>query len=381
MQNLNKLSADYLVLVTIYSLFVYAFSGPLITIGFMAMGLWFYISKGSISYVPPKATIAFAVFLLWAAIGAYFSINSAKVMSAVIKTSLFFFTLCYILAKIEVISINKLSKQQTIIIAFIALNLLILIEHSFNYPLTLFFRRMLSYQVPLRQPLDKSTFLLSMLLPAFYLNVFNKSPLAYVGILLATINYMINPVLAGSISYFFMIIVMMFAFYGGRRFLIIFFASIMLYLFMAPLIFKVLTHLPIVNDHLASIPPSWLERIMIWRKTTMLIDHNMLVGYGMNCSEYTNKLTLFAGKIPLHPHNMFLQLWLEMGLIGVMLMAIFLALLFLNIINMTNKKLQLSLVGIISSFLVYANFSYGMWQTWLLCALGMGVVVSRLLSK
>jgi hypothetical protein len=302
-------------------------------------------------------------------------------MSAVIKTSLFFFTLCYILAKIEVISINKLSKQQTIIIAFIALNLLILIEHSFNYPLTLFFRRMLSYQVPLRQPLDKSTFLLSMLLPAFYLNVFNKSPLAYVGILLATINYMINPVLAGSISYFFMIIVMMFAFYGGRRFLIIFFASIMLYLFMAPLIFKVLTHLPIVNDHLASIPPSWLERIMIWRKTTMLIDHNMLVGYGMNCSEYTNKLTLFAGKIPLHPHNMFLQLWLEMGLIGVMLMAIFLALLFLNIINMTNKKLQLSLVGIISSFLVYANFSYGMWQTWLLCALGMGVVVSRLLSK
>jgi O-antigen ligase len=106
----------------------------------------------------------------------------------------------------------------------------------------------------------------------------------------------------------------------------------------------------------------------------------MWLGYGMNCSEYTNNLTLFPGKIPLHPHNMFLQLWLEMGLIGVGLIAIFLGLLFLQIIKMKNQKLQLSLVGIISSFLVYANFSYGIWQTWLLCALGIGVVVSKVLT-
>jgi O-Antigen ligase len=380
---MKTLSADYFVLVITCSLAVYAFSGPLITPGFVVMGLWWcYLAKSKTPLLYEKGTaIAFLLFLFWGGLGAYFfSINSAKAMSALIKVSLFFSVLCYMWAKVEVINITKLSKHRATTIAFIGVNLLILVEHSMQYPITGFFRGIIAYEVPLRQPLDKATFLLSMLLPVFYLKVFNGSALGYVGILLTSINYIINPVLAGSISYFVMIIIMIGAYYWGRRFLLLFFSAVMVYLFIAPWIFKFLTNLSVLNENLAMLPPSWFERVMIWRKTIKLIEHNMWLGYGMNCSEYTNNLTLFPGKIPLHPHNMFLQLWLEMGLIGVGLIAIFLGLLFLQIIKMKNQKLQLSLVGIISSFLVYANFSYGIWQTWLLCALGIGVVVSKVLT-
>ncbi|MDX1917216.1 MAG: polysaccharide polymerase, partial [Rickettsiaceae bacterium] len=75
--------------------------------------------------------------------------------------------------------------------------------------------------------------------------------------------------------------------------------------------------------------------------------------------------------LPLHPHNCFMHIWLECGIIGLILLAFALVQFLTNIekIYLTNHDLlwlSCSLAGFTNYFLI-SQVSYGMWQVWWIC--------------
>ena len=70
--------------------------------------------------------------------------------------------------------------------------------------------------------------------------------------------------------------------------------------------------------------------------------------------------------MPLHPHNSILQVWLELGIIGIIIFLVFIKVL-LNKIYFYHKKNSLTSALALFSFLqilVTGQIAYGFWQIW-----------------
>ena len=84
--------------------------------------------------------------------------------------------------------------------------------------------------------------------------------------------------------------------------------------------------------------------------------------------------------MPLHPHNASLQVWLELGAVGVVIFVGLLSVLIVlwqrSYAAVDGRPLIASLFGVI--FLVY-NISFGLWQGWLIFALIMLCAIVRVL--
>lgn len=86
-----------------------------------------------------------------------------------------------------------------------------------------------------------------------------------------------------------------------------------------------------INGEFGLVPPSWTQRLIVWREAgTIALGQCMPLGCG---ADYARALGE-AGRtieipgwpvalptMPVHPHNLFLQVWLELGLPGVALLA------------------------------------------------------------
>ena len=157
---------------------------------------------------------------------------------------------------------------------------------------------------------------------------------------------------------------------------------------------------PLVSGkNIPKLPNSAIHRIAIWQVTSKHIAERPFFGHGFNSARalYGSNTKIYnnffpdtperswsnlSEPIPLHPHNMALQIWLELGLFGAMLFAVILAV----IANTCAKKLndpydRAAVFGLFSSSLVIAGISFGAWQGWWLSALvligGLGVLVLR----
>ena len=142
----------------------------------------------------------------------------------------------------------------------------------------------------------------------------------------------------------------------------------------------------------SALPKAALHRLLIWNFTTKKIFEKPVLGWGMNAARLIpggqDKLhdasnSYYGQKLPLHPHNIALQVWLELGLVGTILLSIFGALVILAI---TAQNLPLSVsvcsIGQLTTGLAILNLSYGVWQTWwgasLYLAAALMIAVSRL---
>jgi O-antigen ligase len=130
------------------------------------------------------------------------------------------------------------------------------------------------------------------------------------------------------------------------------------------------------------LPESAAHRLLIWDFVSGHVAERPLLGWGMESSraipggtghptaamlaEYglTAKAGWFtnAQLLPLHPHNLALQVWLELGAMGALLMALLLALLAL-------RAEGGAACGSYAAGLVIAMLSYGAWQYWWVAAL------------
>ena len=79
---------------------------------------------------------------------------------------------------------------------------------------------------------------------------------------------------------------------------------------------------------------------------------------------------IFAEPIPLHPHNAFLQVWLELGVGGAGLLAFFLVKILILVQRVTRNHWEAAVCyGVLTSGLTISSLSYGIWQSWWLGSL------------
>jgi O-antigen ligase len=139
--------------------------------------------------------------------------------------------------------------------------------------------------------------------------------------------------------------------------------------------------------HLASwMPSSFKARIIIWEYTAERALERPWIGIGARSTRDLRQAEDLAEKpegfvlsrnTGIHAHNIFLQSWYELGLVGVILIAFASAMIALRI-----SLLPLEVVpfagATFTTFLATASVAWGMWQTWLICAVGLMAVYLRL---
>ena len=113
----------------------------------------------------------------------------------------------------------------------------------------------------------------------------------------------------------------------------------------------------------ASVSLSWSQRMGYWRHATDWIGDHPLRGWGLDASRE------FAPGIILHPHNGALQIWLELGLIGAVSVAVFWGVLFANLSRPERGTGLAVAAATAGAYLVFSAVSFGVWQEWWL-ALG-----------
>jgi O-antigen ligase len=141
-----------------------------------------------------------------------------------------------------------------------------------------------------------------------------------------------------------------------------------LHFLVAPLVFLTHGHAAAAADLPDGVgKESWHVRIGIWRFASNLIAHRPLLGYGLDASR------VYPDHIPMHPHDAALQLWLETGVLGALLAALFWGWLFYRIreAGRQDATWTATACATASAYLLVGAISFGVWQEWWL---GLGAV-------
>lgn len=127
---------------------------------------------------------------------------------------------------------------------------------------------------------------------------------------------------------------------------------------------------------------SALHRLLIWRFTSERIKEHPMIGWGMDASRelpggHENLAASYpdagldpgapiphADALPLHPHNAFLQWWVELGLPGVVLCLAIVGSLLWRIGNMVAAGPRAASLACAAAGLTIALLGYGVWQAW-----------------
>ena len=151
------------------------------------------------------------------------------------------------------------------------------------------------------------------------------------------------------------------------------------------------THVPDVWQSKFS---SWSHRLAIWDSVAGRVDDGLPFGFG---ADYARVWAQAAPMIdvpgaraplsvmPLHPHNVFLQIWLELGLPGVFSLGLFFYFgsNVLRRATLPTPTIAVS-VGVLAAIVVSLMVEGSLWQVWRLAAMAlaaMGVALSYSLHQ
>ena len=148
-----------------------------------------------------------------------------------------------------------------------------------------------------------------------------------------------------------------------------------------------------VNWQETSVGGSIIHRLLVWEYVGNKIFEKTLLGHGLGTSRFIGQNVILniprtteksevegkfkgqeiKGAIPLHPHNNFLEIWLELGLLGISLILY----LWYKIIKygLHARKVSYILgtgicVSIVNIFVV-CNLSFGAFQGWWMSSIGL----------
>lgn len=120
------------------------------------------------------------------------------------------------------------------------------------------------------------------------------------------------------------------------------------------------------------IPSSAHHRLLIWRFTSDRIAERPVLGWGFDSSRVIpsaqKSLAPGAAALPLHPHSLPMQWWLELGLPGAVLgIAVVLSVVF-SLARLDRDAVAWS-AGALGTATLIGLLSYGAWQNWWLAIL------------
>lgn len=128
---------------------------------------------------------------------------------------------------------------------------------------------------------------------------------------------------------------------------------------------------PLVDQLL---PHSGWERLKIWQQAFAAGAVAWPFGIGLDGSR------IFTPEIPIHPHNIFLQIFLEGGLWGVGLITLLFGMVWAQM-RRADPRLQPYLWGFTVSAVTVGAIAYGLWQGWWLAAYGMAGFMLALVAS
>ncbi len=135
------------------------------------------------------------------------------------------------------------------------------------------------------------------------------------------------------------------------------------------------------------LPHSWQDRVGIWARSSQLIAERPLLGHGFHASRWLGSAAATqdnegsadtVAPLPLHPHNAALQIWLELGLVGILIALTVIAGLWRAIGRLADEVSQAGATACLATFAVYALVSFGFWQSWLQALVWLAVVLVSL---
>ncbi len=154
-----------------------------------------------------------------------------------------------------------------------------------------------------------------------------------------------------------------------RRGALIFAAIIAALVLFAPQIFSSFLSGDKVREISAELSSSAPHRLDMWAFTVEKIDEKPLWGWGMDASRAIpggdRPLAPDVEILPLHPHNAFLQVRLELGIPGAILVAVLVGSLFAGVVGGVGDRFAAAVMaGAGGAYLTIASLSYGVWQNW-----------------
>lgn len=134
------------------------------------------------------------------------------------------------------------------------------------------------------------------------------------------------------------------------------------------------------------LPFSFLHRIEIWHYASNLVFERPLLGWGLDSSRSLAE-NVFVDRggysfpvLPLHPHNAILQIWLELGFVGVCF-GIAAGLTILRDIGTLPRDSQPIALAAFAGMLAMISVAYGIWQVWWLGALFLSMLAIHVLAR
>lgn len=161
---------------------------------------------------------------------------------------------------------------------------------------------------------------------------------------------------------------------------------------LAPIVFNQSAAIEALGDATPVTSTSIFHRYIIWDFTAEQIAERPLAGWGLDSSRFVpdgdtpalafveaegytwiqNQYLLLRMRdstvLPLHPHSLILQSWLELGLLGAVLVAGFIISLLFKCVS-GSRSARACRFGFFVSAFVIASVSYGAWQSWWLASL------------
>jgi O-antigen ligase len=124
-------------------------------------------------------------------------------------------------------------------------------------------------------------------------------------------------------------------------------------------------------DMMRKLPLSWEHRVRMWAYSWELIQQTPWIGHGFDASRVFDQRTFRVpdGRdipvISMHPHNIGLQIWLETGLIGVILIVGTLVALLKTTLKICQGSLQsMAVAGLVAATATCSAVTVGVWQHW-----------------
>ncbi len=212
--------------------------------------------------------------------------------------------------------------------------------------------------------------------------------LAIFGVLLALLIMFLSEAEVPALAVLISLMATLF-FWRVRATIVIALGAVIIVLFAAPLIPGKLPGLENIRAEMPYLSHSAVHRIVIWKTAVKHIAETPVAGLGMNTSrslyDKQSRVTVivppaeaggrvwssFFEPIPLHPHNGVLQIWLELGAVGIAILVWII----ITLVRAARNRLGHSpretalVLGFYVSSLTIASLSFGAWQSWWVCTL------------
>ena len=128
---------------------------------------------------------------------------------------------------------------------------------------------------------------------------------------------------------------------------------------------------------------------MIWSFSKEKILEKPFLGHGFYSSRYMdNEMKETQNKkkyqlMPLHPHNSILQIWLELGILGVLIFFAFIRTLINKIYKYDEINHRIATIAVISFFQIFTigQISFGFWQSWWIAIILINYILFKFVFK